>query len=235
MKFFDSPTNDKLTRLLKQSQLDFKLDQATAKTRLLQAIARGDLESIQPARMWRSLIVKSGVSLVGVVLVISGTFATAAGAQPGDKLFAVNKLREQLILSLPLSAQTRAQVETNIVEARFKALDTIPDPAEAETKTVNNHRLETIKESQESLNRAVEAISAKQADFQEQGDVEQAENLDRVLTNLAQMASSREQTIKNLSEQTSDETERAEIKVQLDKFRSSRHKAEIRIDIHSNK
>lgn len=234
MKFFDSQPDDKLVYLLKQSRLDFKLDQKTTKARLLCAIAQGDIDGpIQPVQTRHGLIFKFEVGLAGIVVVVSATFATAATSLPGDKLFAVNKLREKIILSLPLSAQTKAQIQTQIVEARFKALDveTSEKSATATSPTTNHRRLETIKESEESLNQAVNAISANQQDFEKTGNQQQAQKFNQTLSHLAQMASTREQTIQTLANQSSDTVERAEITSHLDHFRSARQKAEIQINI----
>jgi len=224
MTFFSEQPDPAVVSLLKRSGVNFKLDQQ-AKARLLVAIAQADLKRHQPERMHHGLIFKFGLGLAAVVLIVSGTLAAASTSQPGDKLFPVNKLREQFILSLPLSAQAKAKVRTQIVAERFRALDSFPGQTTKDDPTLKQRRLATIKESEESLNNAVDAITTTQKNLEASGNLQEAQDLDDVLGNLAQMATQRESAIQALADQSTD-GDQEEINMQLDQFRSARHKAE---------
>ncbi len=214
MTWFNNKENKKLETLLKQSQGNFSFNQADIKSRLLQSIAHQEQTSPKYAFPW--YLPKYATALAAIVLFVSGAFAFASNSQPGDKLFAVTKVSEQIILSLPLPETQLSQLETKMVSRRLKALDNI---------NKENSILETVKESDEGLNQAVEKIILEKARLEKRGKSIQVEKLDQTLTKLEALAGEHEQKFENLKERATDQQQKERITQHLEKFKQSRHKA----------
>jgi|GEM_PF-6766138 hypothetical protein len=190
----------KLPDLLKKSAVDFRFDPDSVKYRLLQSMTNSMQAKSKPHRLkwWHA-----GATAVFVVF-LSATFAFASNSKPGDKLFALNKLGENVILNLPLSAEQKAKVEEHIVTSRMQALDSVK--SQIETK-----KLETVKESDITLTAAVAEISQTKAKLKASGNTAAAANLDAVLNRMQKMAQDHEQIIQNFENETSN----AEIKIEI--------------------
>src|SRR3989344_6366068 len=118
MNIFKAQENEKLISLLASAKQDFKFNQADIKTRLLAQLPHTKQLPAQDLRFSSPLVFRSGFFFAGVVLLVSGTFAAAMHSGPGDKLFGVNKFRQELILKLPLGAEGNAQAQAHLVEER---------------------------------------------------------------------------------------------------------------------
>src|SRR6185436_13453840 len=109
-------------------------------------------------------------------LFLSATFAFASNSKPGDKLFALNKLGEDIVLKLPLSVEQQANVQAYIVSNRLQALDQVISKPE-ETLASSTKKLQTIKETDDSLSKAVEAVTKNQAASEASGRTQSAVKL----------------------------------------------------------
>src|SRR5579872_2469837 len=123
MKWFDLQVNQKLLDQLKKSDIGFKFDPNISKHRLML-----NLTHMPPMRKYSGMkihhLLKYASVTAGVILVVSGSLVYAAtNTKPGDKLFGLNKFGQQVILSLPLSAQTKASFQAKIVTSRLNDLD----------------------------------------------------------------------------------------------------------------
>ncbi len=227
MKLFNSEKNNQVIARIRATNQNFVFDHQRQKDRLLLA-----LSSPQPPKdeHWASygFTFKFSAGIAITILAASATFLTAQGAAPGDTLFPVNKLREKILLALPLATLKRVEVTAGIAQERFDALDQIP----AAVPDQIERKIQTVQETQESFQQAVEVISRKQADLEEAGRTEAADTLDRVLTNLNQMAQEHETLIEQLAEQAEDESVQTKIRSDLQLFRQTRQKAEEQLNRH---
>src|SRR3989344_3541697 len=123
MKWLKSKTEQGLTKLLKHGSGDFRFDPKNIRHRLMASIEQTKPHPIKHFRLNR--VFKFSASFAGFILIVSATFAFAPNQVPGDKLFALNKAGESVILSLPMPAEQRAQVRDYIVDQRFEALDAV--------------------------------------------------------------------------------------------------------------
>jgi hypothetical protein len=222
MIFFNHDmTEEKMKNLLKAAQQDFRFDQDTVKNRLMPVLDRIE---ILPYR--RTLLTAKSLaySMSGAVFVVfvSGTFAFASTSKPGDKLFVVNKWRENIILHLPLSVDQKTRFETGIVNNRLRALQTVNVQM---PQAQENKKLDTIKESDESLHNAIELVSANKHSLEAEGQTEQAEKMDQALTQLDNLAQQHEQQIQIIEASTEDGTNREIIKQHLHQIYTTRAKA----------
>lgn len=217
--FFRKQPDDETTKLLKASRQDFRFHQDLVKLRVLSSLRS---EIFIPAKngVWRFTFMHYGAVIAVVVLCVSVTFVKAAQSQPGETLFPLNKLGEKIILGLPLSAQQKAQFETNIVSKRLKSLQQIKAQQDGLTDSQwQNKQLETIKESDESLRSAVETVSATQAKFQTLGQTNDADNLNQILGQLDSLAQAHEENILEIENETPEGTIKQAVNMHLNQIR----------------
>jgi len=232
MKLFKTQNSEELIKELGKSHVDFEFDQVSAKKSLLSTIENILPETESKLSKRKPFILQFGLTLAAVVLMVSGTFAAASKSLPGDKLFSVTKLKEKMLLILPFSPQSRAEIQASIVEDRLKALDQFPlveDTGAIKPNTVQleARKLETLKEASESLHQAVDNIQKKRNEFEENGQIKQAEKLDDVLLNISEQSEKREKVIKEIEEKLEKENERLKEKAQerLEDLKKARNKA----------
>ena len=235
MKLFRTDKEDRVAELLGLAKQNFKFDQAENKTRLFAALDTQPKMQVETAaqssyRFNFNLAAGFAVALVG----ISVTFLSAQGAVPGDKLFAVNKFRESLVLALPLSVQNRVNIVAEITNERFQALDQISIQTVTAAELAQK-RLETIEESRVSFNQAVDVISSQIEVLENRGLNHEVQGLYTALDNLERAAKRREQTIRDLETKAEDERERIRIQENRKLFEKARLKAESKIIQHKTK
>lgn len=225
MKWLRSNQDEKLKKLLKNSG-EFQFDPSRVKYRLLSSIDATDQKPVRHFRLSR--VMTYSVSFAGFVIVLSTTFAFASNSRPGDKLFALNKAGESVILSLPLPAEQKAQVEAYMVTQRFEALDQV------QVKKSDTRPLETLKESDEKLNSAIIHITEQKKRLESRGKTRQAEKLETVLDELQAQAEKREQKIRELQDKTEDKETKEKIEKHLKQIENSRKKAQSEISRFKN-
>ncbi|HEX9503452.1 MAG TPA: hypothetical protein VF974_03995 [Patescibacteria group bacterium] len=227
MKWFKpSKQDENLIQLLKKSSSDFEFDPNSVKYRLLNSITQADQKPVPHFKIGR--VAGYSVSFVCLVMVISTTFAFAAGARPGDKLFGLNKFGENMILKLPLSVEQKATVQEYIVTNRLQALDQVKTKQVITTKQAAA-KLQTIKESEESLMSAVDNITKTKKKLEASGKTHAAKKLENVLDQLQTSAKKSESKIKEIEAETIDSAAKAEIHDHLQKIEDSRKKARLEI------
>lgn len=223
MIWFKSNSDEKITKLLKQASGSFNFDQDLIKSRLLHSIKHQKTKNEIHIRHWH--LVRYASFAATIVIFLSATLTFASNSKPGDKLFAVNKVREKIILSLPLSVEQKAKVQTQIVTSRLAALDEIKLQRAKVNSNFNNKKLQTVKESNEALNSAVETISQNKRLLEGSGNRQGAKNLEILLNRLEKTAKEHEQTVHDLGEETDDEEVKAKIKNHLRQMTELRRKA----------
>ena len=222
-----SKQDEELIQLLKKSGSDFRFDPSSVKYRLLHSITQADPKPIPHFKIGR--VARYSVGFASLVVLISTTFAFASAARPGDKLFGLNKFGENVILSLPLSVEQKAKVQEYIVTNRLEALDKVNARAETEKADAEAKNLKTIRESDESLMSAVDAITKNKQQLESSGKTQAAENLEKVLDQLQSKVQKREATIREIEERTQDSETKAAIHRHLKKIEDSRQKARSQI------
>ena len=225
MNIFKAQENEKLISLLASAKQDFKFNQADIKTRLLAQLPHAKQPAAKQFRFSSPLIFRSGFFFAGVILLVSGTFVAASQSQPGDKLFGINKLRQEMLVRLPLGAEGKAKAHAHLVEERLKSLDRLPEQAAQVKLRQENRKLEVIKETERSLNQAVNTIRKNQEALEKKGNKEAASRLQDVLTTIGDMAEKREQTIKRIEEESKNDTKRELLEGHLKDLKEARQKA----------
>ncbi|MBX4191209.1 MAG: hypothetical protein KW804_00175 [Candidatus Doudnabacteria bacterium] len=216
MTWFKSKNDKDLIALLKNSGSDFDFDPNKVKYRLLNSIRSTDQKAVH-FRFSHAL--QYSIAFACLVVMISTTFAFASSAKPGDKLFALNKFGEQIVLKLPLSIEQKAKVQEYIVTNRLDAMDVVEEA----------QKLQTVKESDESLSTAVNAITENKKKLENSGKKEQAERLEQVLDKLQSKAVQQEAKLQELEDRTEDENTRTEIRNYRKKIEDTRKKAQSNI------
>jgi hypothetical protein len=224
MKFFNRQSNKKLEQLLKQSQQNFQFDEEKVKNRLMYSLNDAPIKAPIKTVSFNLRIIKYSSMVAGLAIFISATFVFASNAKPGDKLFPVNKLGEKVILSLPLTVEQKAAIQTRMVSNRLEAL--------TEVKTESSE-LETVKESDETLKRAVDAVSANKQRLLKSGNTQAAARLDNTLVKLEDLAQQHEQKVETLEQTSQNPETRKLIKAHLLEIRNSHER--VRMEIKSQK
>jgi len=232
MKWFNSTENEKLKKLLKTSGSDFQFDPNPTKYRLMTSIAQADQKPATHFHLGR--VAKYSVSFAALVVFLSATFAFAFNSKPGDALFALNKFGEQAVLSLPLSVEQKANVETYIVTNRLQALDSVKVQTDQTDKKLEAKNLATIKETDDSFASAVDSISQNQKTLEASGKTVAAAKLNDALNKLQLEAQKHEAAIKALEDQTTDKTTKTKIQAHLSQLRASGERARDQIKRFQN-
>lgn len=231
MKFFPSQPNNDLKKRLAASRQEFKFDQEAIKSRLLYSLNDAPMKAPDKTLVsFRAL--KYSTVLASVLILISGTFALASQAQPGDRLFALNKWSEKLVLALPLSMDQKAAMETRIVNKRLQALEAVKlnSPATISPQT-ETRQLETIKESDEAVQNALESVASNKKLLETQGQTANAQRLEKVLNELDNLAAQHEKQIQGLEQSALDDEARQTIQLHLIEIKNARTKARTQIKL----
>ncbi len=235
MNLFNSEPDDKLVKLIKNSPQEFRFDSPGLKTRLM---ANLDTPSPSDRRLGMHAHFLLPYSLIAacMVLLVSGTFAFASTSNPGDALFGINKARERILLSLPLSPTRKAEIETNMVSKRLQALELLPSAGPNEDISVDDITLLTVTESEETLSRVVDNITARKKSYVSEGKTEYAERMNETLSRLENLAKQYEEKMERLESQARDENTRDLIKTHREKINQARNKATLELKIlhHDN-
>lgn len=208
---FRSKQRNELEQLLKSSRQDFEFDRQNVRTRIMTAVnsrhlSKADLEKLTfRVKIWPRFALSGSVALV----LLAGTtgFAYAAGqAAPGDLLFPVQKLQNQIVLSLPMPATKKEEIRTQIVATRLAQLSTVEQNPKADPAKLQA----LVEESQASIEDAVNNLPKPPADTNSQG--KNNARFDALISQLEDLSSQHEQKIQALKQQTTD----AAIQSQID-------------------
>ena len=219
MRFFlktRSKSDEQLIRLLRTAQQDFHFPIGSIKHRLMQSIGQAMPVAVIESKFRGIIMLRYSVVAAGVIVIISGGLVLAStNSTPGDALFPIAKLREQVILGLTFDDLARADYRADIVSDRLQALDQINQNVEAPQAKINNQRLQVVAESDKSLSTAVDAVMAQQESLQNQGKEAQAAKLRQTLVELDQLALQHEEKIEALESETDDAQTQASIEEHL--------------------
>lgn len=239
MRFFSTkngsggkPTGDeKLIQMLKRSEQGFRFDPEQLKIRVMQSVR--STEQIAAPRHFISIsILRYSMITAGLVIFTSGTLVYAsAQSGPGDKLFGITKLKEQVILSLTFNNESKAEYYNTIVTHRLEALEALETQIKSTEARANTKKLQTIKESDESISEAIESVSMSQQTFMRNGRSDDSRRLLDQLTRLEKLAAEHEKRMEAMELETVDEKTRVEIYEHRIKVKESRVKAWNRINL----
>ena len=213
---------------LKNSDPNFRFDQAAGKARLLANLNSAPNLGPAPFRQSHSRQYLAGG--LSVVVLVSGTFAYAQNANPGDALFPINKFGEQIILSLPFSPQTNAQIHTTLVTKRFNALDQVLDNDQDDSLQTQKLQLVTIQESDETFNQAIEAVSSNRQRLLDSGQTQGVDQMSQTLTELEILGQEHEQRIVDLETKINDPQIRDLMEVHRQSIYNSRSR--VKTELH---
>ncbi|HYC79731.1 MAG TPA: hypothetical protein VEC17_01750, partial [Candidatus Binatia bacterium] len=155
--------------------------------------------------------------IVGSVAIIS----QADVSKPGDKLHVVDELGERIILTLPLSEAQKIDYQTKIVDERTNELDYL-----LEVTSENTVKKQAIKQSQESLDRAIEQARNAKEKSSTKGDRTKSERYDKVLKQLDTLAEEQEMKIKYWRDKEKNEEIKREYDRNLELLKKSRNRAQ---------
>ncbi len=231
MKLFWGKEDETLVKLLKQARLEFIFDPSKSKSRLMQTLAYAE-QNREAAKSLGLFVFRYGMMAIGLVLVVSGGVIYAStGSEPGDTLFAINKLEDRIILSLPIGDLKKADYQTHIASNRLESLSKVELKIDTTELQVETQRLETVKESNLSLNNAIDSISAKKLAFEAAGKLEQAAQMSLVLGKLANIAGQYELKFESLESGTKNEKIKESIREHLAELKKTRVKAEMQSQV----
>ncbi|HEV8601414.1 MAG TPA: DUF5667 domain-containing protein [Patescibacteria group bacterium] len=226
MKLFNLEQFENLIKLLKQSEQDFKFDQKSIKLNLLTSINSHHLPEKEKIKLREISIHRFSVyqysAVFAVILFATGgaTFALANTAKPGDFLFPLDLLQEKMVLSLPLSEQKKAKLESNFVSERIVELKQLRQARGSDTV-----KAAAVKESQKTLTSAVEAVTRSKDLLQARGRNQQAQELDNVLDELETLAGEHEKNAGEIKDEVEEPGLKIEIENNLTDIKKARLKA----------
>jgi hypothetical protein len=218
--------NRKIENLLRESRTDFGFDSRELKSRIMMAVNVRHLSKDDVKRLtWRPSTwprYALGTSLAMLVVVATSGLAFAANeSKPGEVLFPVQKFQNKVVLSLPLSTATKAEISTNIVAKRIKELDEIQkNPSKSSKVTVE------IREAEESI--------AKAASFVPENESEDT-NVEDLAHKLDDLSTQHQQTLQNLSAQTEDTELKATIEKSVQDITATKARLRARKKIQDSK
>lgn len=113
--------------------------QSEIKHRLLQAIAAESLQApgAKHTSFYKSKWFYYGVPALCGVLLISTTAFAAGAAKPGEVLYPVKRLQENVILGITVSQESRAVLQAKFAKKRLEELKEISVPVREQKKSIN--------------------------------------------------------------------------------------------------
>lgn len=225
MKLFNLEQFADLIKLLKRSKQNFHFDQESLKLRLLTRINSHHLPEGEKLKLRRVefphlQIYQYSAALAVILFATTGvTFAIANTAKPGDLLFPLDVFQEKMILSLPLSYERKAKLQSGFVSERIKELN--------QFKQISGHdaaKVTAVKESQKTLTQALEAVSQSRDLLESKGKNLEAEKLDDVLSLLETLAVEHEKNADEIKTQLDEPKFKLQIDDDLTEIKNARLK-----------
>ena len=217
-----------LKKTLLASQGDFKFDKGQIKKSILDTIedqqltkATDRINSINRKSFFRQHQLASFTVGVMVIVASSGLALTQINiANPGSRLYVIDQIQEQVLLSLPLPETQKFNLQAKILEERNKELDYI-----IQQQDENNIKLEAVQESQIMLNSAVDTAWAGMEHSSQQGKSEQKEKYNKALTRLELLAGEQEKRVEDLKKLEKNTDTKDELEKCLQAIKQARQKA----------
>jgi len=229
MMFQPSQKDKNLTELLKKSEAHFSFDQNKIKDRLMQGLNNVPMHPVQ--RTFISLhVVRYAASFALILIFFSATFAFASNSQPGDILFPLNKFGENVVLNLPLSSEEKANVQERIVAKRLEYLQNIQNTP-ATTANLGDRRLQTIAESDETIQKAIDTITSNKERLKASGQTAMVAKLDVVLNRLDMLATEHEKNIIKIENSSDDEDFKQNVDKHLKQIKKAHRRARIELNL----
>lgn len=217
MMFRKSEQDKKLEQMLRQLDARFEYDKQGVKRRLLM-----NIEHIHPnAALGKRLGFHYGIATsLTIVFIMVGTFTFADASKPGDSLYWLDKLQEQVLLKVPRSDESRAVFKTKIINERMKELNNIPH--------LESHQavqLKATEETQRNIIDAIEETSQAKQNYKLKGKHQSSSNMSKVLIELDSMGARQESEIKTLKDTAKDEETQKQLEIKLEAIKKARERA----------
>lgn len=231
MKLFHNEQEERLIRLIKQSKLNFVFNPSPTKTRLMQTLAEVEQNLAAAPKFFNMLVLRYSLITICLIFMASGGVVYASSAsEPGDTLFGVHKLAENMILGITRDDSKKAEYHTKIVNDRLASLSKIEQQIQASELKVETRRLETVKESDISFFNAVETITTRHAALVAAGKIAAANQLKETLTKLESLADQYESKFQTIEMSTKDEKVKKSIQEHLTSIQKSKNKVQDRLN-----
>ena len=201
---FDEP---EIKRLLRKSKQDFRFDQEAVKGKLMASISRQAptkpmAETFEPVHAQETIkphywpqYAASVIAALVLLATTTGLAFASSKAKPGDKLYQIQKAQNRIVLSLPLTAEKKAQIRTDIAAQR------IEDLQGASVGLIQNANLELeIDETQQSIDEAVASVPSART----QNSTKKDQAIADLVKKLSELSTKHEQRLLSIQKNVKD-------------------------------
>ena len=229
MKWFKSNNSD-LEKLLTASRQDFRFDSNEVKQRLMMSVQVRHLTReekqflIYKPSSWPNYAVGLATAFI-LAVTTTGLAYASSQSKPGDILFPVQKLQNQIILSLPLPQTKKAEISTNIATKRLKELDEITKDPQAKPEIVTAE----VNAVDDSIQQAAKLTPETDS----QGSTKHPEHINNILDKLDDLTTQQQQTLQTLDTQVQDQELKKKIQTSLSELQLTKEKLKERHSHHS--
>jgi hypothetical protein len=121
-------------------------------------------------------------SLLVAIIALGGTTVAADQSKPGDVLFPLKKVQENVRLQLSTSDDSKAEIRIEMAEERLKELKSIIEEKQGE------HRVKVEAESKAEVSAAIDTLTEVQAKLEAKGNTQAAAAVGAALLRLQERA-----------------------------------------------
>jgi hypothetical protein len=221
--FFKNKQQDqKLAVLFACSKPGFLFDSKKNNARLMASIASVELAPAS-GRGFRAILKPATATLV-LAIMITSTLAYANTSTPGDLLYFLDIVQEDVLLTMPLPNESRAAIKTKIAEERSQELSHLKEQNGSVPIEV---QITTAEKAQRILTEAVEDASRVKQQSEQRGKDKTVKNMDKVMARLQQAALEQETALEKIrSAQTNKPSAQnmERLKLNLEQIKTARER-----------
>jgi hypothetical protein len=210
-------TKEELKKLLGQSGQPFAFNQEGVKASVLSAIAA--TPQVKNSASGSGYSLKFIFSSSAAVIMLSSLITYADSSIPGDNLYFLDRLQENISLTLPKTSAAKSRLITKIARERMVELSLLPPP-----NNQNNLTLKAYERSNESLSRALDEAHEFKQKLAEKGREEVVLEINMALDKLGEMARLEEQKLEDMISVSNDEVLNKRLDIQLEAIKKARQK-----------
>lgn len=182
--------NEQLHKLLAKSSTGVLSSESKARVRasLMESISHIPQEEERAVSSWSFTFLKFGMVMVLAVMVLSGTAYASRGAQPGDILYPVKKVKENIAVTLAPTPEIKLELKTQFAEERLKELENIkkiPEANSSKNPTPQKNTKARI-QAEAEVTAAIEDLKSTQEKLQTKVESrkEQTEKIEKTIMKL---------------------------------------------------
>ncbi|HYE22561.1 MAG TPA: hypothetical protein VD998_03160 [Verrucomicrobiae bacterium] len=215
----DPKTKQDLIEKLQKSRMSFGFNKSGVRNRLMMSIDQHQtvVSEIKHNHGFRFVL----GSALAVVLMTIGTFAYADSTMPGDKLYFLDQFQEKLALKFPRSAESKVQLQAEILDERVKELGEIPKVEDL----TDELRLKAVEESKKSLIDAIDRTSELKQNVNLKN--RSKSDLNKLLIDLEKIAEKQESEVNHIRERSLDQETKLELEKNLEDIKKARMRARL--------